>query len=87
MAANALLTKTVSADVRALPGPARESVEIDRVAALLREQHPGLEIWHPELQPPRTSEATPAWLVIGGIWAATLVLIDLVFSAVIFLLA
>jgi len=86
MAQNALLAKTGTDADRIVTGLSREMADIERVAALLRQQHPELQIWNAELDISPKRPPSPAWVAIGVVWAATLVLIGLVAAGAVFLL-
>jgi len=87
MAQKALLAKTGTDHVRPLDSASREIANIERVAALLRERHPELEMWHPDLDPPTKKRPSPAWVAIGVVWVTTLILIGLAAAGVTFLLS
>ena len=87
MAQNALLAKTGTDLVRPLDSASRDIADIERVAALLQQQHPELEMWHPDRDLPGRKRPSPAWVAIGVVWVATLILIGLAVAGVTFLLS
>jgi hypothetical protein len=86
MTQNSRLAKTVTDQVATFDRPSREIADIKRVVAILQEQHPELEVWHPDLDFPRKKRPSPAWVAIGGVWVATLVSTGLAAAGVAFLL-
>ncbi len=85
MAQNALLAKTRTDEIAVIDGVSREATDIERATALLRQQHPDLEIWHGEPDFGRKKLASPAWIAIGVVWVATLLLIGLAVAGLVFL--
>jgi hypothetical protein len=58
-------------------GSQREIRDIERVSALLRRLQPNLVIRREDVALEDTPPSGPPWLVIGGVWVSTLILIGI----------
>jgi hypothetical protein len=55
---------------------------IDRVSAFLRRVQPDLEMRHEGAPSEPITPPSPAWLAVGGVWIATLIVIGLAVTGV-----
>ncbi len=75
------------AEEAAHPGGAPAEIhEIERVSALLQSVQPDLEMWREGAAARENGRPSPAWLAIGVVWVATLLLIGLAVGGVAILL-
>jgi hypothetical protein len=59
-----------------------EMDKIDRVSAFLRRVQPDLEMRHEGVSSEPITPPSPAWLAVGGVWVATLIVIGLAVAGV-----